>query len=93
MINTVESALRAQSGYAYSETTLRATIEAGYDAIPDGAVIGSAGGQVLHLRGGAVECVTDGRVTRRTPVADGMRDQVIMMYAARACRIGIHCGG
>ena len=93
MMSKVECKLQSVTGYSYNPDTLRKTLEAGYAAIPAGAVLATNGGQTLKLISNCVTCWANGQQTKTTPVEDdNMRDTVLMMYAGAVCQTGIHMG-
>ncbi len=69
------------SGYSYNPVVLDEICKAGFDAIPNGAILMTRGNQTLKLVDGAIVCIMDGKVAKTTPATDAVKDQAVVMYA------------
>jgi hypothetical protein len=70
------------SGYSYNPVVLDDICKAGFDAIPNGAILMRRGNQTLKLVDGAIVCIMDGKVAKTTPAdTDAVKDQAVIMYA------------
>jgi len=88
LIERAEKVAQGNAGNSYNPETLKSICNAGYNAIPSGAVIGSQGGQVLTLVDGVIVCAKDGNVTKRTELTtEAMRESVVVAYAVAASKL------
>ena len=72
---------------AYSPKVLRETIEAGFEAIPDGCKVGTSadGRMVIVKHPGHIDCIkTDnGELLKTSPATDTTKAQAVIMYAIK----------
>jgi len=93
MIERAKKMAEQNAGYHYDESVLVQICNAGFDAVPNGVTLTTAGDQTLTLDAGAVVCTKAGVETKRTPVnTESMREQVVIMYAVSASKLATQMG-
>jgi hypothetical protein len=80
------------TGYNYNPIVLDEICKAGFDAIPNGAILATRGNQTLKLVDGNIVCLMDGKIAKTTPINDAAKDQAVIMYAVDQSKNPIQMG-
>lgn len=92
MIDRVHAKHKSVSGYSYNPTVIDEIINAGYAAIPDGAVVAAQGTQRAVKRGEVMETIDNGKTIKTTPIVAAAHDAILIEYATRMSRTSIKIG-